>query len=301
MWSDQNLTNNAVIIKNIGGLYSVYRNGIIYSCRARGIFRKELKKPMIGDYVVLSDIVEDDKTAVIDDILPRKNSLIRPCVANIDCFILVIAAVSPMPDLLLVDKLLAVARLKGMEVLMIINKSDQSASNVDELVNQYSRAVSKLSVACAIKGEGIDEITSYLSGKISVIAGQSGTGKSSLINSILNKKVMETGSLSVKTEKGKQTTRHTEMFLFGNQGFIIDSPGFSLFEISEINSENLQNLYPELYNNSETCRFPDCAHIGEPDCFVKRLLEKGLFNEKRYERYKTIYKEIKLQEKNKYN
>jgi len=294
------INNNAVIIKNIGGLYSVYKDEIMYSCRARGIFRKELIKPMIGDYVVLSDIVEEDRTAVIDDILPRKNSLVRPCVANIDCFVLVIAAVSPMPDLLLVDKLLAVARLKGMDVLLIVNKSDQSTPNVEELAAQYENAVSKLSIACALKGEGVDEITSYLSGKIAVIAGQSGTGKSSLLNSILNRKAMEIGSLSIKTEKGKQTTRHTEMFMLENQGFIIDSPGFSLFEISDISSENLQNLYPELYNNRETCRFPDCAHMGEPDCFVKRLIDEGNFNEKRYERYKTIYKEIKLQEKNKY-
>jgi len=294
------INNNAVIIKNIGGLYSVYKEGVLYSCRARGIFRKESIKPMIGDYVVLSDIVEEDKSAIIDDILPRKNILVRPAVANIDCFVLVIAAVSPMPDLLLVDKLLAVARLKGMDVLMIINKSDQSASNVDALVQQYSNAVSKLAITCALKGEGIDEITSYLSGRISVMAGQSGAGKSSLLNDILKREAMVTGALSVKTEKGKQTTRHSEMFMFGNEGFVIDSPGFSLFEISNINSENLQNLYPEMYNNAEICRFPDCAHIGEPDCFVKDLVEKGIFNRMRYERYKTIYKEIKLQERNKY-
>ncbi len=288
-----------IIIKGLGGLYTVACDGRLFSCPARGIFRKEGIKPMIGDKVTLDEIDEADRTAVISEILPRKNQLLRPAVANVDHIVVVIATCSPAPDMLLVDKLILSAQQKHVPVTLAVNKTDQDPEAAAKLCEEYRYAVSGVVETCTTEGTGIDELKKIMHGKISVMVGQSGAGKSSLINLLIGESVMETGGLSRKTDRGRHTTRHNEMFM-SDDGFVIDSPGFSLFELEEMEPLQLQNLYPEIYNNRGDCFFQDCSHTGEPKCFVKDLLENKKFSQGRYERYKILYKELLEKEKNKY-
>ena len=291
--------NRGIIIKGLGGLYTASVEGRLFSCPARGIFRKDGIKPMIGDKVVLEEINEEEMTAVISEILPRKNQLLRPAVANVDHIVIVIATCSPAPDMLLVDKLILSAEEKHIPVTLAVNKTDQSPEDAEKICKEYKNAVAHVVETRATEGKGIDNLKKLMNDKISVMVGQSGAGKSSLINFLLGEDVSETGGLSRKTDRGRHTTRHNEMFIT-DFGFIIDSPGFSLLEQDEREPLELQNLYPEIYNNRGECYFQDCSHTGEPKCFVTDLLERGIFSEGRYERYKILYKELVEKEKNKY-
>ena len=293
------MTENGVIIKGLGGLYTVVYRGKMFTCPARGIFRKDSTKPMIGDLVELSETDEKEGTAVIDRILPRKNQLIRPAVANVDQIIVVMAAKSPAPDLLLIDKLLLHAGQKHIDTVMVINKTDQDPDLAEARYEEYRCAVPHILRTCTRDGTGTEELKALTSGKISVLAGQSGAGKSSLLNILMGTGVMATGELSAKTDRGRHTTRHNEMFMT-DTGFLIDSPGFSLFEMEELEPLALQNFYPEIYNNEGSCFFPDCSHTGEPRCYVPELVAQHQFSPGRYERYQTLYKELKEREKNKY-
>lgn len=295
---------SGVIIKGLGGLYSVFSEGRIYRCNARGIFRKNQQKPMIGDLVHLAEVRDEDESAVIQEILPRRNSLVRPAVANVDQIVIVMATVSPAPDLYLIDKLLVSANLSSIDVILLINKSDQNEDRAAQWAEEYRCAAAGVICTCALDSRGIEELQSMLSGKISVLAGQSGAGKSSVINLLLGDSMMETGGLSKKTERGRHTTRHNEMFPISRKdqlsGFVIDSPGFSLFDLADTEALGLQNLYPEIYNNKSACHFPDCSHTGEPGCFVPDLVACGRFSPGRYERYIMLYRELKEREKYKY-
>jgi len=293
-----NRMKKGTIIKGVGGLYSVYSDGAVYSCKPRGIFRKTQKKPMIGDNVILEECDETALTAVMDEILERKNSLIRPAVSNVDRIVFVLAAVAPMPDLLLLDKMLAAAEQKGIETVIVINKSDQSREACESIAASYSKAT-RVIVTSAAEKQGIDAVRSIVSEGISVLAGQSGVGKSSIINCLLESDTMATGGLTRKLERGKHTTRHSEMFEVG-KGLVIDSPGFSLFELSDIEAVELQHYYPEILPHIGKCRFMNCTHTGEPDCVVAPLVSSGEVDSGRYGRYCEIYKEIKEKEKNKY-
>ena len=293
------MADSGVIIKGLGGLYTVAFEGRLYSCPARGIFRKDNFKPMIGDRVELSEMTGGG-TAVIQNILPRKNRLVRPAVANADQVAVVMAARSPAPDLLLVDKLLVSARKNGIEVAMIINKVDQDPQLAAEWKSQYENACDRVVLTCAGMGQGAEELRPLLEGKITVLAGQSGAGKSSVLNLILGDDAMATGSLSRKTDRGRHTTRHNEMFVMDERSFIIDSPGFSLFEMEEMEASELMEYYPEINSHEGECFFQDCSHTGEPRCYVQGLLEDGSFHRARYERYVQLYKELKEREKKKY-
>ena len=293
------MADSGVIIKGLGGLYTVAFGGELYSCPARGIFRKDNFKPMIGDRVELAEMT-DERTAVIQSILPRKNSLVRPAVANADQVAVVMAARSPAPDLLLVDKLLVSARRNGIGVVMIINKIDQDPALAAEWKSQYEHACDRLVMTCAGLGQGAEELKPLLEGKITVLAGQSGAGKSSVLNLLLGGDAMATGDLSRKTDRGRHTTRHNEMFVMDEHSFIIDSPGFSLFEIEEMEASSLMEYYPEIAGREGECFFQDCSHTGEPRCFVQGLLADGSFHRARYERYVQLYRELKEREKKRY-
>lgn len=296
------MMTDGVIIKGIGGLYSVKNRDGIYSCNARGIFRKDAQKPMIGDYVKLAEIDCDSMTAVIDEILPRKNSLIRPAVANVDRIVLVIASTAPAPDLLLVDKLLISASYKEIPVVLVINKSDQDNAVAENMFQVYKDCTEKCIMTSAVTSVGIDNLFSVVGNGISVLAGQSGAGKTTLSGMLLGDLGMKTGALSKKTDRGKHTTRHSEIFPVPgcDDAYIIDSPGFSLFELTGIESSELSYYYPEFTGCSDNCRFMDCSHTGEPGCIADNLLEDGTFDKGRYERYVYLYKELKEKEKNKY-
>jgi len=291
-----------VIIKGVGGLYSVKTDDGIYSCNARGIFRKDSQKPMIGDYVALQELDRNDMTAVIDELLPRKNFLIRPAVANVDRIVLVIASTAPAPDLMLVDKLLAAAHTKDIPVVLVINKSDQDSSAAENISKVYSGCTQKCIMTSALEKKGIEALFEVIGSGISVFAGQSGAGKTTLSGVILGDSGLKTGTLSKKTDRGRHTTRHSEIFSVPgfDDAYIIDSPGFSLFELTDIEAADLHNHYPEFLNCIDSCRFMDCSHTGEPDCIAEGLLSSGKFDKGRYERYVYLYKELKEKEKNKY-
>ena len=297
--------DKGIILKGVGGLYSVWTDsaGEIYRCTARGIFRKDSKKPLIGDKVTLSEIDDNNKTAAIVEIAPRKSELRRPAVANVDKLIFVAAASNPKPDLLLLDKMIVSAEMVGIELVLMISKSDQDREYAEEIVKQYSPAV-KCFITSAKNKESFLPIVKYIEGSTAVIAGQSGAGKSTFINCITGKELMDTGNLSEKTGRGKHTTRHSELFKvtdsFDKPTFIIDSPGFSMFEAEAIEPVLLQKYYPEMYNNEGFCRFQDCSHTGEPGCFTDELIKSGKMHQERLERYAVIYKELAEKYKKRY-
>lgn len=285
--------DTGIIVKGVGGLYTIYcEDGEFREAVPRGSFRHSGLKPMVGDRVV----IDGD---AFGEIAERRNSLVRPKVANVDAVVFVIAAVNPKPDLLLLDKLLAVAREKKIEPILVINKADQGEKEADEIKMQYVGAVKNVFVISLREGEGASDLKNALPAGVTVIAGQSGVGKSTLVNTLLEKSVMLTGDLSKKTEMGKQTTRHSEMFMLPGGRLVIDSPGFSLFDVDNINSGELQYYYPEITAVTDGCRFMDCHHVGEPDCAVKTAVGNG-FAPERYKRYVEIFTELKDKEKNKY-
>lgn len=289
-----------VIIKGIGGLYYTYANQNIFTCQVRGIFRKNKQCPLPGDYVEIVEIVEDKKTAVIDKIYDRKNEVKRPAVVNVDQILLVIATLYPAPDFLLLDKLLVSANEQKIEVVICVNKIDQDEEQSKRIENIYRGSTSKIIRACAIENEGLNELKDILDGQITVLAGQSGAGKSTIINALFGNNKIETGDLSKKTDRGKHTTRHSELMPLISGGYVIDSPGFSLFELTGIPSDELQYYYPEMRDVIGTCRFQDCRHTGEPNCAVVDLINNGKFLNERYERYIILYNELKQLEINKY-
>ena len=297
--------DNGVILKGLGGIYSVWAEGAgrIYQCSARGIFRKDAKKPLIGDRVALSEIDDKNKTAAIVEIAPRKSELRRPAVANIDKLIFVAASSNPKPDLLLLDKMLISAQIIKVEFVLMISKSDQEPEYAESMVEQYSPAV-KCFITSAKNLESFKPVIEYIDGATSVIAGQSGAGKSTFINAVAGENIMDTGNLSEKTGRGRHTTRHSELFKvtngFKNTTFIIDSPGFSMLEADSIEPRYLQNYYPEMYNNEGICRFQDCSHTGEPGCFAGKLIDEGKMHPARLQRYSVIYKELNEKYKNRY-
>lgn len=277
--------------------------GEIYRCSARGIFRKDSRNLLIGDSVTIREIDEQYKTAAIVEIAPRRNELRRPAVANIDKLLFTAASANPKPDLLLLDKMIVAAELKNIEFLLLISKSDQDPAAADELRAQYAPAVTCFITSVEQK-ESILPVMESIDGARTVVAGQSGAGKSTFINNIAGCRLMDTGGLSEKTGRGRHTTRHSELFMvtqgFRNPTFLIDSPGFSMLETDEIKPQHLQDYYPEMYNNKSACRFMDCSHTGEPGCFTEALLSSGKMHPERLARYGRIYKELAEKYKNRY-
>ena len=291
------------IIRGIGGIYTVSSLGSLYEARPRGIFRLTSMKPMVGDDVVISPDREEGSGYVITGIKPRKNSLVRPAVANVDCVTFIIAAANPKPDLTLLDKLLVTVRKKGAKCILIINKTDIDAKTAEALEKDYKNCVDGGVFRVSLEGDNAGDdakiIKNALPEGVTVLCGQSGVGKSTLTNKLLVRNAMETGGLSAKTERGRHTTRHSELFDAGDGKFLIDSPGFSLFDVFDIGPGELADYYPE-FEGRGRCRFQDCNHTGEPGCFVSELLSGGGISKGRYERYKEIHKELLQKEKNRY-
>ncbi len=271
-----------IIVKGIGGFYYVKSpDGNICECRAKGLFRKEKIKPMIGDYVT----VENGSLAEISE---RKNMLIRPPVANIDNLVIVSAAASPSPDFFLIDKMTVTAKNKGIDVIICINKTDLASDSSIKLA--YEGTGYPIISVCAEENEGVDELMPYLKNKTTAFAGLSGVGKSSLLTLITGHN-METGNVSEKIHRGRHTTRHVELLELEGGGFVLDTPGFSLFEVENIKAEDLWEYFPE-FSGGE-CRFKGCSHINEPDCAIKQKLLQGKIAQSRYESYKTLYNQLK--------
>lgn len=275
-----------IIIKGIGGFYYVKAaDDNVYECKARGIFRKEHITPMIGD---AAEIEIKDNKGNITEIYERKNALVRPSVANIDILVLVVAAASPEPNLLLIDKMLINAEINGIKPVICINKTD--LADRADLAEIYS-AYETVSV-CAEKNEGLDELVSVIKDKVSAFSGLSGVGKSTILNLITTGE-METGAVSEKIQRGRHTTRHVELMELKSGGFALDTPGFGSLDLENVKADELADYFPEMSGATENCRFRGCSHINEPDCAVKALVESGKLAKSRYESYKELYNTLK--------
>ena len=273
------------IVKGISGFYYVHvvESGI-YECKAKGIFRQQKMKPLVGDDVEIDIISEEKKTGNVAAILPRKNALIRPAVANVDQALLIFAAASPNPNFNLLDRFLVMMGRQDVPVILCFNKCDLiTEEQQQEIASIYEASGCKILFVSAKKELGLKELQEILEGKTTTVAGPSGVGKSSLINLLAPEACMETGEISKKIERGRHTTRHAELIQLKGDGYIMDTPGFSSLYLPEMEKEELQDCYPEFAAFEPYCRFQGCSHISEPDCGVKEALSEGKIHPVRYE------------------
>ena len=266
----------------------------VYECIAKGIFRKDKKKPLVGDDVEIEVLSEVEKAGSIINIFERKNELIRPAVANIDQALVVFAAAKPSPHFTLLDRFLVMMQTKEIPVILCFNKEDiASEEKLSELAEIYEKCGCQLIFVSAKEEKNMETLRRMLEGKTTAIAGPSGVGKSSIINLLNPKANMETGSISRKIERGKHTTRHSELFMIGEDSYIMDTPGFSSLYVNDFEKEELKYYFPEFELYEGQCRFNGCDHIHEPGCAVKEAVEKGKIHAVRYEDYKELYEELK--------
>ncbi len=302
------------IIRGIGGFYYVHvpsemlegsecvtENGLlgkVYECKAKGIFRKDKKKPLPGDYVEMDVLDEADAEGNIREILPRQNDLIRPAVANVDQALVIMAAASPQPNLNLLDRFLITMQQQNVPCCICFNKQDLvSEETRQRLREEYQLAGYPVLFASAVTGDGLEELQEILRGKTTTVAGPSGVGKSSLINRLQDHVSMETGEISAKIERGKHTTRHSELICIQQGTYIVDTPGFSSIELYNMEKEELGTFFPEFVQFEPHCRFTGCAHLKEPDCGIKEAMEDGKIGRNRYENYCQLYEELKSRKK----
>ncbi|MDR1766272.1 MAG: ribosome small subunit-dependent GTPase A [Lachnospiraceae bacterium] len=298
------------IIRGVGGFYYVHgEDGGIYACRAKGIFRKTGEKPLVGDRVEISVVHEKDMEGNVDGILPRTNALVRPAVANVDQVFLMFACASPAPNFGLLDRFLLMAGAAGLPTVIVFNKADlvgeREMAEVMEIYGKCGCPVYFISTKAPDRQGGLDAagtgsrsgqmaaLRSLLPGKTTVLAGPSGVGKSSFTNLVAPDAGMEIGKLSAKIDRGKHTTRHTELFALPGGGFLMDTPGFATLNLAGADATWLKGQFPEFAQYEAGCKFAGCAHIGEGECGVKAAVESGGINPRRYESYAAFYKEIK--------
>ena len=283
------------IVKGISGFYYVYVEETgIYECKAKGAFRKQKMKPLVGDDVVIVPLDKENKLGNVEQIMARKNELVRPAVANIDMALVIFAAAKPQPNFNLLDRFLCMMEYQNVPVTICFNKSDLvTEDEIQKLKDIYGPAGYRLIFTSAKKQEGIDELRELLEGKTTAVAGPSGVGKSSLVNTLQSKIQMETGVISTKIERGKHTTRHSQIIPISNGTYIVDTPGFSSMDVPGLEKEELWKCYPEFSEYEPYCRFQGCSHIHEPDCGVKKALLENKINQIRYDNYCLLYEELK--------
>ncbi|HIV68045.1 MAG TPA: ribosome small subunit-dependent GTPase A [Candidatus Butyricicoccus stercorigallinarum] len=285
-------TETGRILKGIGGFYYVRTPSGVVECKARGRFRKAEGKPVIGDRVTVE--LQDDGTGYMMSIEPRRNQLMRPAVANVDQIVVVCCAAPPKTETLLIDKVTAIAAHKGIEALVVINKCDLDAG--DRLHQIYTQAGFSVFRVSAETGEGVAALRAALAGRVSAFAGNSGVGKSSLLNCIDPDFQMKTGAISPKTARGRHTTRHVELVELPDGGYIADTPGFSAFDTEKMDlilKEDLQYAFREFEPYLNQCRFTGCAHVKETGCAVRAAVEAGDIPRERHESYCKLYESVR--------
>lgn len=283
------------IIKGIAGFYYIYaEDGNVYECKAKGIFRKDNFKPLVGDNVEITVLNEEEKEGSVTSILPRRNSLIRPAVANVDQAFLIFAMENPKPNFLLLDRFLIMMKQQEIPAVICFNKKDVGEKKeMEKLYEIYTGCGYRVVLSSTYEGEGMDEIREILKGKTTVVAGPSGVGKSSITNCMQGEVQMETGEISKKLKRGKHTTRHSQVIPVEKNTFLVDTPGFSSLYLTDMKEEELRDYFPEFVMYEPQCRFQGCMHIHEPGCAVKEALSEGEISQQRYDNYLALYEELK--------
>ena len=296
-----------IIVENKSNLYKVIvtekdKKNAEYESKVRGKFKKEDLSPVVGDIVEITILPEEDgkKQAVIENILPRKVFIKRPKIANITQMILVVSSKEPKPDLIMLDKQLVFAELMKLKVVIVLNKTDldnkEEFNNIEKIYKNIGYTVIK---TVAKENEGIEELKRVLRNNTNVFSGNSGVGKSTLINSIFEKELTKEGEISKKSKRGKNTTTKTRLYEIEKNTYIADTPGFSTFEISEIESKDLINYFKEFVPFIKKCEYIDCTHIKEESCAIKKAVESGKIQKERYDRFCKIYQELRKKEERK--
>lgn len=282
------------IIKGIAGFYYVFaENGAVYECKAKGVFKKDKQKLLVGDDVLLSILNDEEKLGHIENILPRKNDLIRPAVANVDQALIIFAVAKPEPNFNLLDRFLILMEQKNLPCIICFNKQDLfSEKQKAELENIYRKSGHQVLFLSAAFHQGIDELKQLLEGKTTTVAGPSGVGKSSIINCLQTDVRMETGSISEKIERGKHTTRHSEIIPIDEKTYLFDTPGFSSLALFDMEKEELASFYYEFSEYEKECKFIGCSHTHEPVCGVKQAVLEEKISEIRYKNYCQLYEEL---------
>lgn len=282
-----------IIICTSSNVYQVAEGEKVYKCLARGKFKKEKISPLVGDEVEFTITNSEKQEGVIEQILPRKNELKRPKMANLTQLILVVSMKMPSPDLLLLDKQLVFAEFMGLKATIVLNKVDlEDKEEIDRIAKLYEDIGYKIIQTNAKEGIKVEEITALLEGETTAFAGNSGVGKSTLINSIFEQELTQEGDISDKNQRGKNTTTSTTLYKYKKNSYIADTPGFSTFEINEIPKEDLCHYFVEFVPYLDKCEFQGCSHIKEENCGVKEALEAGKISSQRYENYIKIYNNL---------
>jgi len=293
-------TSTGTILQGIGGFYTAMDDaGREYTLRAQGKLRRERSKPKVGDRVEMLP-GEGEAHGWICRIMPRRNELVRPPVANIDLIVIVVAAATPDPDLMMADRLMLNARRAGIAVQLVINKSDLNPARADEIARQYRGAQVDPLQVCAATGEGLDALRSRLRGRVHALAGQSGAGKSTMINALYGLR-LETGGLSRKIDRGKNTTRSCQLIPVEGGGMVLDTPGFSLLESEVFDPVELKDSWPEFAPCEGLCYFQPCYHATEPRCAVLEAVAAGEIDGQRHGRYVALLDEMKMRWRDRYD
>ena len=275
------------IVRSLSGFYDVQTESKLVTCRARGILRKEGNSPLTGDMVIIT--VEKGK-GMVESILPRRNSFVRPAVANVDALVVFAANVNPVTEPFLIDRVAAIAGDQEVEVVLCVNKCDLDPAM--DLVRIYEKAGFPVICTSAETGDGVEQLRSLLKGKLTAFTGNSGVGKSSILNRLCPELQLPVGEVSEKLGRGRHTTRHVELYCLGEDTYVADTPGFSSFDTDQMDvilKENLQYAFPDFGPYIGECRFDDCSHRKEPGCAVRAALEAGEIEPTRYDSYLKLY------------
>ena len=276
------------IIKAISGFYYVQTESGVVECKARGRFRRQEQSPLVGDFVRITK--QENGKGVLEELLPRKNAFIRPAIANIDQLIVLASCAIPVTEPFLIDRVLAIAHLQSVPAVVCVNKDDLAPAQ--PLAEIYKKAGIPVLATSAESGEGIEALQELLAGKLSCLTGNSGVGKSSLLNRVCPALRLPVGEVSEKLGRGRHTTRHIELYTLGADTFVADTPGFSAFDTERmelVHKEQLQDAFPEFAPYLGHCQFPDCAHRKEPGCAVRKALADGKISQTRYDSYERLY------------